>query len=58
MHLTDALSVVENADSEWFHNVILNIFDVYLVDAPMPLLYDLIQLKSHLFPKVDTSVAS
>ena len=41
MHLTDALGVLDNADYERFHNVILNIFDVVLEDAPMPFPHDL-----------------
>ena len=58
MHIEDVLSVLENSDFEGFHNVIVNIFDVVLVDAMMPLLHSLPQLKLNLIPKVYASIVS
>ena len=57
MHITDALRVLENAKSEWFHNAILNVFDVVLEDALMTFPHALPQREPNIFIKVDTSVA-
>ena len=54
----DMLSILENSYSERFHNFIVNIFDVALVHAPMPLPNNLPQIEPNIFLKVDTSVAS
>ena len=58
MHITDTLSTPEIADSEGFHNVIVNIFDVALVDDPVPLLHAIHQLKLNIFLRFDAYVAS
>ena len=58
VHLTDAISVLENDDSEGFHNVVVNIFDVTLIDYMMPLPHTLPQLKPNIFLKFNASVAS
>ena len=58
MYLKDAIIVMDNSDSDWFHNIIMNIFDVVLEDALMLFLYALPQLEPNLFIKVDASVAS
>ena len=58
MHLTSAISVLENADSGGLHNSIVDIFYVALVDDPMPLPHALPQLEPNIFLKVHVSVAS
>ena len=49
----DALGVLEDYDSEGFHNVIVNIVDMVLEGAMMFLPHDLTQLKPNIFLKVD-----
>ena len=56
VHLTDALRVLEDADSEWFYNVIVNIFDVFLEDAPVIFPHALPQLKPNIFLKFNAYV--
>ena len=56
MHITDALGILENYDSEGFHNIIVNIFDMVLEYAPMFLPHALPQLKPNLFLKVNAPV--
>ena len=56
MHLLNALGVVENYDTEWFHNIIANLFQVFLVDALVLPPHALYQLKPNLFPEVNTFV--
>ena len=58
MHPTVTLVLLENDDPEWVNNVIVDIFDVALVDSTMPLPHALPQLKRNIFLKVDASVAS
>ena len=48
----DALGVLENSDSKGFHNIIVNIFDMILEDAPMFLPRDLPQLEPNIFFKL------
>ena len=45
MHIHNALSVAENSDTEWFHNIIVNLFQVVLVDALVLPPHALSQLK-------------
>ena len=49
MNLMDALGIIEDAESKGFHNVIVNIFDMVLEDAPMFLSQYLTQLEPNLF---------
>ena len=58
MYIMDALSVLDNAESEGFQNFILNIFDMALLDSTMPLPHALPQLKPNIFIKVYAYVAS
>ena len=51
MHITDALGILENYDSEGFHNIIVNIHYMVLEDAPTFLPHALPQLKQNLFIK-------
>ena len=57
MYLVDAFSVLENSDSEGFHNIIVNIFDLALLDSKMPLPRAIPQLEPNIFLKFDVSVA-
>ena len=50
------LSVLKYSASEGFHNIVVNIFGVALVDALMPLLHAIPQLKINFFPKVNLFV--
>ena len=52
MNFTDALGVLEDYDSEGFHNVIENMFDMVLEDTMMFLPHPLTQLEPNLFLKV------
>ena len=45
MHLTYALGISENFDFEGFHNIILNILHMVLVDTPMLPPHEIPQLK-------------
>ena len=53
MHLLKAFSIAENSNSEGFHNIIVNVFDVILEYALILPLYALSQLKPNLLIKVD-----
>ena len=56
MHLLNTLSVVDNPDTEWLHNVIANIFEVALKDAPVLPTHITPQLEPKLLLKVDALV--
>ena len=56
MNLTDVLSVLESYDSEGFHNIIVNIFDVILEDATMFLPHNLPQIEPNIFLRVDAPI--
>ena len=56
MHLLEALIIVENSDSEWFQNIIVNIFDVVLEYTPMLLQHALSQFEINLRLEVDALV--
>ena len=58
MHLTDALSILENSDSEGFHHIIMNIFDMILEYTPMFLPHALPQLEPNLLLKFDALIHS
>ena len=51
MHLIDALGVLENSNSEEFHNIIVNIFDLILEYTSVFLPHALTQLEPNLFLK-------
>ena len=52
MNLHHALGIVENPNTEWFHNIIVNIFQVVLVDASVLPSHALPQLEPKLLLKV------
>ena len=54
MHLADALSVLENYDSERLLNVIMYVFGMTLKGLPVFLPHDLSKLKPQLLLKVGT----
>ena len=56
MHIMDALGVLEYSDSEGFQNIIVNILDIILEDAPIILPDALPQLESNLILKVDAPI--
>ena len=56
MHLTDALGTLDNYNSEGFHNVIVNIFDMVLEDSPMLFPHAITKLKTNLSLKSEASV--
>ena len=56
MHLLDALSVVDNSNSEGFHNIIVNLFTVVLEYTPRFLLHALSQLEPSMLLKIDVLV--
>ena len=56
MHLLNTLSVVENSDTKWLHNVITNIFEVVLKDALVLPPHNLSQIEPNIFLKVDALV--
>ena len=58
MHLLNALGVAENSDTEWFHNIIANIFKVVLVDALVIPSHVISQLEPNILLKVNTFVLS
>ena len=53
MHLYNALDVAENSDTEWFHNIIVNVFQVVLIDAPVLPPHEFPQLEKNIPLKVD-----
>ena len=50
------LSVPDNSDSEWFHNIIANLFGMILVYTPMYLPHALSQIKPKILIEVDALV--
>ena len=52
----DVLGVLENSDSEGFHNIVVNIFDVILEDAPIYPPHALLELEPNIFLKVKAYV--
>ena len=48
MHLSNALAIAENFDAEWLHNIILDVIQMILVDAPV--------LSSHAFPQLEPNL--
>ena len=58
MHLVNALIVVDNADPEWYHKFIVNIFDMVLEGAPMLPPHALFQLEPNIFLEVATLIPS
>ena len=56
MHLFNALGVAENPDAEGFHNIILNVLQVVLVDAPVLLPHAFPQIEPNLPLKLDTLI--
>ena len=58
MHLTDALSVLENYDLEKLQNIIVDIFDVVLESDTMLTPHDINQWEPNIFIKVDVLIGS
>ena len=56
MYLLNALVIVNNSDTEWFHNIISNIFQVVLVDALLLHPHAFLQLEPKLLLKVNVFV--
>ena len=56
MHILNTISVAENYDTDWFHNIIANIFQVVLVDAPVIPPHRLSQLEPKLLLEVNAFV--
>ena len=56
MHLHNTLGVVDNSNSEWFHNIIADVFQVVLVDALVIAPHALPQLKPKLLIEVDAFI--
>ena len=56
MHLADALSVLENYDSERLLNVIMYVFGMTLKGLPVFLPRDLSQLETQLLLKLGTPI--
>ena len=48
MHLHNALVIAENYSTEWFHNIIANVFQVFLVDT--------LVLPTHIFKKLEPKI--
>ena len=58
MHIHDVLDLAENSDTEWFHNIIANVFQVVLVDASVIPPHALTQLEPKLLIEVDAFIKS
>ena len=58
MHILDAFIVTDNYDSEGFHNIIVNLFDVILKFATMLPPHALSQLEPNILLVVDALVQS
>ena len=56
MHLLNAFSVTENYDTEGFHNIIANVFEVVLEYATVLPTHALYQLKPNILLGVDIIV--
>ena len=56
MHILNKLSVMENSDTEWLHNVISDILEVVLIDALLLPPLRIYQLKPNVLLKVDPLV--
>ena len=52
MHILNTLGVAENSNTEWFQNVIANILEVVLIDAPVLPPHSLSQLEPKLLIEV------
>ena len=52
MHILNMLVIVDNYDTEYIHNIIENIFEVVLKDAPVIPPHHLYQLEPKLLLKV------
>ena len=56
MHLLNALGIAGNSNTELFHNIIANIFQVVMVDGPVLPPHALYQLKPKLLLEVNALV--
>ena len=58
MHLPNALGVVENYDTKGFNNIISNVFQVVMLDAPVIPPHSFPQLEPKLLLEVDAFIKS
>ena len=58
MHLHNTLKVADNSDTEWFQNIIANVFQVVLVEASVLPPHALPQLEPNILLKVGTFIKS
>ena len=58
MHLNNALGLADNSEKEFLHNIIMNVFQVVLVDALMISPHALPQLEPNLLLEVDAFIKS
>ena len=58
MHLYNALDVAENSDTEWFHNIIVNVFQVVLLEASVIPPHALTQLEPNFLLETNTFIKS
>ena len=56
MHIHNALGVVDNYDTKWFQNIIVNVFRVVLVDALVIPPHALCQLEPNILLEVDAFI--
>ena len=56
MHISNVIGVAENFDAEGFHNIIVNILQMFLVDAPVLSSHSFTQLEPYLPLKVNTLI--
>ena len=58
MHLADSISVLEDSDPEWLHNIIVCVFDMVLEGAPVIPSHVLSRLEPQLLLMVGTMLRS